>query len=288
MKIAILGAGAWGTALACMGARVGCDVTLWSYNGLFHHLPDVVPDNIYLTASLVDLADASLWMMAIPAEFFRATAAAAAPHFRDVPILICTKGMEDKTYRFMAEILASEIPQCTDVGVVSGPQFAAEVITGVPTGSVLAGTPRACDLGQMALKEMFLVPSHDIIGTEICGVGKNAVALICGYTSVASRGENERAMILTRAWGEVVDFGLAHGADMGTFLGLAGMGDLFLSATSRTSRNFTAGRAIASASPVMGTVEGMVALRGLVSRASELSVKMPVIAGLGREMGIIE
>ncbi len=274
--------------MALLAARAGHDVWLWSYNGEFHQLDGVqIPENIRLTSRFIDVGATDVWIMVTPSAFFRETVQKAASYYQNQPVLICTKGLEAQTYRFMAEVLRAEIPQCVDIGVVSGPQFAAEVTRGVPTGSTLAGTDRARSAGRSVLSEMYLEETDDIVGTEICGVGKNAVALICGYIDVVARGENERAMILTRAWGEVVDFGLACGGQIRTFLGLAGIGDLFLSATSTTSRNFSGGRAIASGAPVTGTVEGIFALRGIISRGTQLGVDMPTLMEMARCMELI-
>ena len=118
----------------------------------------------------------------------------------------------------------------------------------------------------------------------MCGVGKNAVALICGYNSVAAAGENERAMIFTRAWNEVVKLGVEMGGQEHSFLGLCGIGDLFLSATSATSRNFSGGMAIAQGKAPEGTVEGIFALKGLIERASSLNIDVPVLTQMKNKM----
>ena len=186
----------------------------------------------------------------------------------------------------MSEIIASELPDVSDYGVLSGPQFAAEVARGVPTGSTLAGSPRAIEIGSQIFKLLYLNPSDDVIGTEMCGVGKNAVALICGYNSIAASGENERAMIFTRAWNEVMNLGLACGAKMRSFLDLCGIGDLFLSATSATSRNFAGGMAIARGEQPTGTVEGIFALNGLINRATEMGIAVPVLTQMRQKMGL--
>ena len=185
----------------------------------------------------------------------------------------------------MSEILQTEIPECVDFGVLSGPQFAAEVAHGVPTGSTLAGTHNAVVAGQGALNKLYLEISSDIIGTQVCGVGKNAVALICGYNSIKCQ-ENERALIFTRVWNEVMQIGIAMGGDLRTFLGLCGIGDLFLSATSATSRNFAGGMAIAQGNPPQGTVEGIYALRGLIARAQDLGVDTPILKEMQQKLSI--
>ncbi|MBO5833799.1 MAG: glycerol-3-phosphate dehydrogenase [Alphaproteobacteria bacterium] len=287
MKVGVIGAGAWGTALAIAAARSENEVVLWSYDGLYKQFEDVeLPHTIHVTSDMSELKETDAWLIVTPAAFFRETMRGARVHYNGQPIIICTKGAESATGQFMSEILKTEIPECRDCGALSGPQFAAEVARGVPTGSTLSGTVATLDAGHSALSSLYLVDSDDIIGTEICGVGKNAVALICGYNMVASAGENERALLFTRAWNEVVDLGLAMGAKTRTFLGLCGIGDLFLSATSETSRNFAGGMAIARGEPPAGTVEGIFALNGLINRARDLGIETPVLVEMKSKLKI--
>ncbi len=289
MKIGILGAGAWGSALALSAAAAGHDITLWSYNNKFDDFHGaIIPSNITMTDDIAQLADTALWMIVVPAAFFRETLRRAAPYFDNQSILICTKGIEVPSNKLMAEVLADELPHAHDIAVLSGPQFAAEVARHVPTSSTLAGTARARRDGAAALPAMFMQETDDILGAEICGAGKNAVALICGYMSIAAAGENERAAVLTRAWGEVADYGVACGAELRTFLGLCGVGDLFLSATSVTSRNFSAGRVIASGGAPTGTVEGMCALRGLIQRMDTAGVQAPLLREMAKKMKLAD
>lgn len=286
MIVGVIGAGAWGTALAITAARGGAQVLLWSYDGCAKEFDGVaMPDSVRLTGNMADLSVADVWLVATPAAYFRDTVRTARDYYRGTPVIICTKGAEYSTGQFMSEILRTELPTCHDFGVLSGPQFAAEVASGIPTGSTLAGSPLARQVGAAALSKLYISESDDVIGAEICGVGKNAVALICGYTSVKS-GENERAMIFTRAWGEVVKIGIALGAKEGTFLDLCGIGDLFLSATSATSRNFAAGMAIAQGRQVEGTVEGIFALSGILSRATDLGIATPVLSEMRRVLNL--
>ena len=287
MKIGVIGAGAWGTALAIVAARGGADVILWSYDGESKNFDGVdMPAGLRITSNMADLRGTDAWLVVTPAAYFEETLVAAREYYDGVPVVICTKGADPKTGEFTSEMLARALPACTEFGVLSGPQFAAEVAAGVPTGSTLAATPRAADAGRMALKLLELDDSDDIIGAQICGVGKNAVALICGYNTVAAGGENERALLFTRAWGEVMEIGIAMGARVRTFLGLCGIGDLFLSATSETSRNFSGGMAIARGAAPAGTVEGIFALRALTQRAAALGVATPVLNRLKKEMKI--
>ena len=125
-----------------------------------------------------------------------------------------------------------------------------------------------------------------MIGAQVCGVGKNAVSLISGFLTVTARGENDRALFFTRAWDEIAELGVKMGADCGTFLLLCGVGDLFLSATSPTSRNFSAGLSIARGEEYTGTVEGVFALQGLVKRAQSLGVQVPVLVDMKQKMGL--
>lgn len=287
MKIGVIGAGAWGTALAIVSANSGNDVVLWSYDGEYKHFEDIdFPQNIKISREMSDLTDADTWLIVTPAAYFRSTLSVAAQFYNGQPIIICTKGAESSTGKFMSEVLRDVLPQCENFGVLSGPQFAAEVARGCPTGSTLAGNYVAISAGQAALSKLYLTPTSDIVGAEICGVGKNAASLISGYNTVAASGENERALIFTRVWNEVVDLGLASGADVRTFLGLCGVGDLFLSATSPTSRNFSGGMSIARGEAPLGTVEGIYALSGLIERAKTLGVSTPVLCEMKEKLNI--
>ena len=285
MKVGVIGAGAWGTALAIVVARGGADVTLWSYDGEYKQFDNVVmPENITITNDIAKLTTTDVWLIVTPAAFFRETLRRAQPHYFGQPVIICTKGAENSTGQFMSEILQGEIPQCTEFGVLSGPQFAGEVAQGVPTGSTLAGTRGALVAGANALNKLYLEESDDIVGAQVCGVGKNAVALICGYNSVAAQGENDRALIFTRAWGEVINIGIEMGAKLQTFSRLCGIGDLFLSATSVTSRNYSGGAEIARGNPPAGTVEGIFALNGLIKRAENLGIDVPTLREMQLKM----
>ena len=287
MNIGVFGGGAWGTALACLCAKGDNNVVHWSYNGIFNKLLDVPkPKKVVQSGNIKDLKNCEYWLIAIPAAFFRETSHKMRDIYNNQPILICTKGMENETWQFMSEILETEIPECHDFGVLSGPQFANEVAEGVPTGSTLAGNERVRAGGHTALSSLYLQDTNDIIGTQICGCAKNAVSLISGYLTIKSNSENERALLFTRAWNEIVELGIKMGANYETFLGFCGLGDLFLSATSLTSRNFSAGQAIAQNKECIGTIEGIFALRGLIKRAEKLHVKTPILTEMKEKMGL--
>lgn len=287
MKVGVFGAGAWGTALAYTCARSGNEVIHWGFGGIFDGLADLEkPENVTRTDNMADLKACEYWLIVTPAAFFRETVKKMHDVYNGQPVLICTKGMEGETGQFMSEILNTEIPECKDFGVLSGPQFAREVATGIPTGSTIAGNERVRAGGHVALSALYLQDCEDFIGAQICGVGKNAVSLISGYLTVKAGGENERALVFTRAWDEIVDIAVEMGADCGTFHGLCGVGDLFLSATSPTSRNFSAGEAIARGEGYTGTVEGIFALRGMIHKAEKLGIKTPVLIEMKEKMGL--
>jgi glycerol-3-phosphate dehydrogenase (NAD(P)+) len=287
MKVGIIGAGAWGTALGVVSARGGADVVLWSYDGEYKAFEGVdMPQNLAVSRDMADMENMDAWLIVTPAAFFRETMKNAQKYYKNQPIIICTKGAEPTTGAFMSEVLAEVLPSAEHVGVLSGPQFAAEVARGIPTGSTIAGDEIARGAGHEILNKLYLSDSDDIVGVQMCGVGKNAVALIAGYNFVASAGENERAMIFTRAWAEVANIGRKMGAKSETFLDLCGVGDLFLSATSETSRNFSGGMAIARGAEMVGTVEGVSALRGLIARAEKLGVPTPILCAMRDKMGL--
>lgn len=287
MIVGVIGAGAWGCALGITSARGGSDVVIWSFDGEWVKFPGVdTPNNIKITRNMDDMGNVDVWVIATPAAFFRQTIARASPLYRGQPIIICTKGAEPDTGAFMSDILIEKIPNCKNLGVLSGPQFAAEVASGVPTGSTIGGNSVVCDVAARAFPELYLNPTDDLIGVQLCGVGKNATALICGYNSIVAAGENERALVLCKCWNEIVRIGIAAHARPETFLDLCGVGDLFLSATSVSSRNYSAGISIARGDCPTGTVEGITALSGLITFAKKYRVKTPTLLDMYRRMGL--
>jgi glycerol-3-phosphate dehydrogenase (NAD(P)+) len=287
MKVGIIGAGAWGTALAILSAKSGNDVILWSFDPdeaknlqksrENSYLPGIrIPKNVSVTGNMADLQGAGIWLIATPARYFRETIQKGREFWPGCPIIICTKGI-DEDGNFMTDIIQEEFPGYKSglVGVLSGPQFADEVARGEPAGSTIAGSPAVIAAARVALDGLVLQETDDIIGTEICGAGKNVVAVLMGYIDETGVGENERALKLTESWGEIVRFGRLFGARTDTFLGLCGLGDLFLTATSKTSRNYSAGLALAKGEIPVGTIEGISAIRGLSKIAKKHGLCMP-------------
>ena len=280
MRVGIIGAGAWGTGIAHTVSRGGNDVVLWSFDGEYMHFENTeLPKCVKVTTKMSDLGECDVWIAVTPAAFFRETMTKAAQYYKKQPVIICTKGAEPKTGKFMTEVLHETIhPARKRIGILSGPQFAGEVACGVPTGSTLAGSSIIHKVGAQVFNQFYLSFTNDVIGAEICGVGKNAVALISGYVKVKGNGENESALAMTELWDEVVHLGVKLGAKMGTFLDFCGLGDLLLTATSTTSRNFSAGMALANGENPVGTVEGISALDGLVNRATRAGIRVPILS----------
>ena len=292
MKVGIIGAGAFGTALAISVANGGKDVILWGFDGDMaknmqkgrendNLLGVKVPENVLMTADMAKLKDCAVWLIATPSEFFDETMQKSREFWTNQPIIICTKGM-DNTGKFMSEVLTDVFADTNSnlsIGVLSGPQFAAEVAAGKPTGSTIAGNAAVTKLAAQILPGFYLEKTDDIIGVEICGAGKNSVAILMGYLDGKGMGENERALKITETFGEIVRLGRALGAKDDTFFGLSGLGDLFLSATSKTSRNYNAGYDFSRGLPLEKgiTTEGVTATRGLLKIAKKAGISMPNI-----------
>ena len=292
MKIGIIGAGAWGTALAISSARGGNDITLWAFGDVAaknmqkgrenDNLPGVkIPENVFVTNDMINLRDCDAWLVATPSEFFAKTMQKAREFWGNQPIIICTKGI-DFDGNFMVDVAAGVGYDPELIGVMSGPQFAADVARGAASGATIAGGPAVLNAANAAFPEMTLVGTDDIIGVEICGAAKNAIAILMGYMEGQGKSESERALRLTETYGEIVQLGRHLGAHTETFLGLCGLGDLFLSATSRGSRNYRAGIDIARGMQMATlvkkeTIEGVNAARGLLKIAKKAGISTPNI-----------
>jgi len=287
IRVGVIGAGAWGAALSILSQKAGNDVILWSYDGeVGNHK---IAWNGRVTDNLADLSDTDVWLVATPAEFFGEIMSKSRLFYKNQPIIICTKGMDGHAAQFMSETLLAKIPESTGkIGVFSGGGYAGEVAAGIPTGYTLAGSKIVQKVGQIALKGFYLELTQDIVGTEVCSTGKNAVAVLAGYLfgKLGEGHENEKALRITLAWNEIIKLGRTLGAKLKTFNGFCGVGDLLLTATSRTSRNFTAGVMFANGESPDDTitVEGLSALHGLLSRAKKAGVEMPVLSGFAKEI----
>ncbi|HEY1959950.1 MAG TPA: NAD(P)H-dependent glycerol-3-phosphate dehydrogenase, partial [Polyangiaceae bacterium] len=255
-KIAIVGAGAWGTALAIHGARMGHAVRLWAREPEVEESARVarenkpflagftLPDAVRVTLDAAEaVADSELVILAAPSKHLRAVARMLAPALpKDVLVAVASKGIEESTLELLSEVLAEALPAvpASRVAFLSGPTFAKEVAMGLPCDIVAASQSlTACEpIQRMLHAPTFRVyASSDPIGVEVAGALKNVIAIAAGACDELSLGLNARAALLTRGLTEMTRFGVALGADPLTFLGLAGMGDLVLTCTGELSRN---------------------------------------------------
>jgi glycerol-3-phosphate dehydrogenase (NAD(P)+) len=256
--ITILGAGSWGTALAVHLARNGERVTLWARNpevaeairvrGLNPwYLADVeLPPAVQATADArAALRSATLVIVAVPSEFFTSTLARLGPV--TAPVVSATKGFEPGRHRRMSEVVTEQWPRAP-VAVLSGPTFAREVALAQPTAAVIASRDEALAVElqrRLGSRELRLYTNRDVVGVEVGGAAKNIIALATGLSDGLGLGENARAALVTRGLAEMTRLGAALGGDPATLAGLAGLGDLVLTATGTLSRNRALGMALA-------------------------------------------
>lgn len=304
--IAVLGAGSWGTALAIQYARAGRATRLWARDrehiaGMQaerrnrRYLPETeFPARIEATASLeVALADGADVLVSVPSHALRAMLGTLCSLARPPERLAwATKGFEQETgllpHQVVAEVFGVECP----VAVLSGPTFASEVAAGLPTAMVVAGRHRefAVSLAQSISTESFRAYlSEDLVGVEVGGAVKNALAIGAGISDGLGYGANTRIALITRGLSEMVRLGVALGARKDTFMGLAGMGDLVLTCTDDQSRNrrmglaLARGRGLEEARREIGqVVEGVFAARSVREVARRHGVDMPIIEQIYR------
>ena len=283
-SVAVIGAGAWGTALAIQAHRAGTAVTLWSRTPLHGrrspHLPGyALPPAITLATTLP--RDAGAFILAVPAQHMRAVAARLSP---GIPVLSCAKGLEAGTAMLPLEILA-ELHPGTPAAVLSGPNFAHEVAAGHPAAAALAAADPAlrARLAPLLHGPAFrLYGNDDPLGVQLGGAAKNVFAIAAGVVIGAGLGENARAALITRGLAELGRLVAALGGRADTVAGLSGLGDLLLTCTGASSRNFRCGLALGrgeSLSTILaasgGVVEGVPTAPALLARAGG-AVDLPV------------
>jgi glycerol-3-phosphate dehydrogenase (NAD(P)+) len=253
MKIGVIGGGAWGTALAQVAAQGGEPVTLWAREpevvaaiNATHENPlflagVTLSSAIHATGDLGDLASCDALLVVVPAQHVRTVLADMA--IGATPLVLCAKGIEAGTRLLISEV-ASAVQPAAPIAVISGPTFAHEVAAGLPTAVTLACADEAIGaaLGdRLALPTFRPYFSTDVIGAEIGGAVKNVLAIACGVVEGAGLGQNARAALIARGFAEMTRFGLARGARAETLAGLSGLGDLVLTCSSTSSRNFSLG-----------------------------------------------
>ncbi len=299
MKITVLGAGTWGVALARCLTSVGHEVSVWSalpeeaaqlaQEREHKNLPGVALDGLRFSADIAVCRGAQMLLFAVPSVYVRQTARRVAAVLDGTPILVdAAKGLEPDTLMTMTEILADELGG--QPVALSGPTHAEEVARDLPTSIVSASEDMAAaEAVQQAFEGSCLrvYTNRDIKGVELCGALKNIVALATGVSAGLGFGDNTKAAIITRGMAEIKRLGLKMGCKEQTFAGLAGIGDLIVTATSRHSRNNRAGQLIgqgytaAQACEQVGmVVEGLNALPGAVQLAKHYGVELPIIGAV--------
>lgn len=295
IRISVLGAGAWGTALANAIANDRRPVTLYGRNaGAMKEIATVrsnprlpgvtISAHVTPTSSLEQAANADILLLVVPAQSTRALAASLASILRPGAALIaCAKGIEQGTRRFVTEILAEAVPAAKH-GVLSGPSFASDVARGLPTAVTLAAGDEAlaAELAEAIRSATFRVyHSTDTRGVEIGGAAKNVLAIAAGIVVGRKLGASAQAALVTRGFAELARFGHGFGARPETLMGLSGLGDLILSCTSPQSRNYSFGVALGAGEPSSQAARGRLAEGAftasvLVEMAREKDIEMPV------------
>jgi glycerol-3-phosphate dehydrogenase (NAD(P)+) len=291
-SIAVIGAGAWGTALAGVAARAGRSVILCARSEenakaiaaarSNAKLPGVtLAAGIDVTHDLARAASADAILIATPAQNLREATTALAPHLPGgTPLVACAKGIERGTHRFMTEVIAQAAPQAP-AAILSGPGFAADVARGMPTAVTLAADDEALarELVQ-ALGSATFRPYHttDVRGVEIGGAAKNVLAIAAGIAVGKNLGASAQAALTTRGFSELARLGRALGARSETLMGLSGLGDLILTCSTPQSRNFALGQSLGrgEAAPSGKLAEGAFTAPVLVELATAEGVDMPV------------
>ncbi|MEQ6332703.1 NAD(P)H-dependent glycerol-3-phosphate dehydrogenase [Sphingobium sp. MK2] len=295
MKAGVIGAGAWGTALAQLLAADGQAVRLWALeaevvdavNGSQEnplYLPGIpLSPSIAATGAMADMADCDLLLVVSPAQHLRSVVAQAPA---GVPLLLCSKGIEAGTSLLMSEVAQQAQPQ-SPIAVLSGPTFAHEVARGLPTAITLACEDRALGerlAARIARPAFRPYLSDDVIGAEIGGAVKNVLAIACGVAEGAGLGLNARAALISRGFAEMTRFGLARGARAETLGGLSGLGDLVLTCSSTNSRNFSLGKGLGEGQAAADLLanrrtvaEGAFTAPVLRAAALAAGVEMPVV-----------
>lgn len=300
MRIGILGAGSWGSALANLLAGNGHSVTVWSidekeiemlqtYREQKDRLPGVhLNETITFTTNLEDaVTKQELIVCAVPSPFIRSTAKKIAPYITPGQLIVnVSKGIEEATLTPIVEIIESEIPEAV-VAVLSGPSHAEEVGIGIPT-TVVAGA-RDMDTARLIqnvfMNEVFRVyTSTDVTGIELGGSVKNVIALAAGIADGLGYGDNTKAALMTRGMAEILRLGVAMGAHVETLAGLSGMGDLIVTCTSKHSRNRNAGYLIGQGKSyqeamdeVKMIVEGVYSAKATLQLAKKYDIDMPIV-----------
>ena len=299
MKLGVIGGGAWGTALAQVASAGNRETLLWALE------PEVVEavnarhensaflsgvplnEAIRATGELAELDSCDAWILVTPAQHMRSVLGKAPARGR--PLVLCSKGIEEKSGKLLHEV-AREVCPSSPVAVLSGPTFAHEVAAGLPTAVTLACADRA--LGEKLRARINLVHfrtycTDDVAGAEVGGAVKNVLAIACGVVEGKRFGQNARAALIARGFAEMTRFGIAMGGRRETLAGLSGLGDLVLTCSSTSSRNYSLGKAIGEGGNVRDLMkdrrtvaEGAHTAPVLGRIAAERDIDMPIVAAV--------
>ena len=303
MKVGVIGAGTWGVALARMLTNSGHTVTVWSAieseidelssTRVHKNLPGaIIPDRTRFTKVLCEAADSDIILMAVPSVFVRETTKKLSPYIKDGQIIVdVAKGIEKDTHYTMTEVIRDEIARNSPhirvkLVALSGPTHAEEVALDLPTTIVSASEDEdaARTVQDVFMNTCMRVYTHfDVLGVELCGAFKNIIALATGISTGLGFGDNTRAALITRGIAEIKRLGIKMGCNDQTFSGLAGIGDLIVTATSEHSRNNRCGKLIGQGvapedaiRKIGMVVEGINALPAAISLAKRYEVEMPI------------
>ena len=299
-RLAVIGGGAWGTALAQVAAADGRETLLWAIEDDVVAAVNRIHENpVYLkgqklspairaTSNFSELTGCDAWLVVTPAQHMRAVLSRAP--CPDMPLILCSKGIEESSGAMLHQV-ARGVCSTSPVAVLSGPTFAHEVAAGMPTAVTLACEDDVLGEGlrdRLASSAFRIYLSDDVAGAEVGGAVKNVLAIACGVVEGRGLGQNARAALIARGFAEMTRFGLAMGARRETLAGLSGLGDLVLTCSSTSSRNFSLGKAIGEGrDPATLMVDRRTVAEGahtapvLHRIAQEKRIDMPIVAAVG-------
>ena len=301
-RIGVIGAGAWGTALAMTAQRAGNEVIIQAHEP---HVAKAINDKhensvflkefkldkkIKATTDLSVATNVDVVLLVTPAQFLRPVCEAAVNNWPSgVPAVICSKGIEETSCALMSEVVSEILPR-NPIAVLSGPAFAAEVASNLPTAVTLASEDETL---AKVLMETLNTPvfriyrSRDMIGAQIGGAVKNVLAIACGIVEGRKLGDNAKSALITRGLAEITRLGIAKGAQAETFYGLSGLGDLTLTCNAMQSRNFSLGVALGQGNKLQDVLnerisiaEGVYTASTMTSLARQLNVDLPICSAV--------
>ncbi len=298
-KIGVIGAGAWGIALATVASRVNDNVIVLTRHEnavtkinqshkIKKYLSYDLPSNIKASSDFSDIIDSDVLFIVVPVHAVREICLQLRDYnlSPDVNLVLCAKGIEEGTILLVSEIVAEILPQHKKISVLSGPNFAKEVTLRQPTATTIASVDKnnadkvMAIIGNAEFRTYF---TNDIIGTQICGAAKNVLAIACGIARGKGFGENTVAALITRGIAEIGRLVVAKGGNFQTIMALCGVGDIVLTCSSLESRNNSLGHMIGKGMSMStalekqsGVVEGVYTAQGLYYMCEQLKIEMPI------------